>query len=75
MVTGVWNLLAIDVTALDSSQQGTVLLHLAVGLLSGMFAAVHSYGNSKAALAVGGALGLVTALAAMFLGVLIHSPA
>jgi len=75
VVTGVWNLLAIDVTALDSAQQATVLLHLAVGLLSGMFAAVHSYGNSKVALAVGGALGLVTALGAMFLGVLAQSPA
>lgn len=75
VVTGVWNLMSIDVTSLDSSQQATVLVHLAVGLLSGMFAAVHSFGNSKLALALGGALGLLTALGAMFLGVLVHSPA
>lgn len=75
VVTGIWNLMAVDVTALDGSQQATVLVHLAVGLLSGMFAAVHSYGNSRLALALGGALGLVTALAAMFVGVLINSPA
>lgn len=74
VVTGLWNLMAVDVTALDSAQQATVLVHVAIGLLSGMFAAVHSYGNSKVALAVGGALGLLSALAAMFVGVLAHSP-
>lgn len=70
VVTGLWNLMAIDVTALDSAQQATVMVHVAIGLLSGMFAAVHSFGNSKAALALGGALGLFSALGAMFVGVL-----
>lgn len=70
VVTGLWNLMAIDVTALDTAQQATVLVHVAIGLLSGMFAAVHSFGNSKAALALGGALGLFSALGAMFVGVL-----
>ena len=74
VVTGLWNLMAIDVTALDTAQQATVLVHVAIGLLSGMFAAVHSFGNSKAALAVGGALGLLSALGAMFVGVLASTP-
>ena len=74
VVTGLWNLMAIDVTALDTAQQVTVLVHVAIGLLSGMFAAVHSFGNSKAALAVGGALGLLSALGAMFVGVLASTP-
>jgi len=74
VVTGLWNLMAIDVTALDTAQQATVLVHVAIGLLSGMFAAVHSFGNSRAALAVGGALGLLSALGAMFVGVLASTP-
>lgn len=74
VVTGLWNLMAIDVTALDTAQQATVLVHVAIGLLSGMFAAVHSFGNSRAALAVGGALGLLSALGATFVGVLASTP-
>ncbi|MFZ9628751.1 MAG: hypothetical protein ACO3C1_05310 [Ilumatobacteraceae bacterium] len=72
VVTGVWNLMAIDVTSLSSDAAGTVLAHLALGVLSGMFVAVHSYGSSKAALAIGGALGALTAVAALFLGILAH---
>ena len=41
-------------------------------VLSGMFVAVHSYGSSRAALAVGGALGALTAVGAVFLGILAH---
>lgn len=72
LVTGVWNLMAVDVTHLSGDAVGTILTHLALGVLSAMFVAVHSYGTSKAALAIGGALGLLTAVAAMFLGVLVH---
>jgi len=37
---------------------------------SGMAAAIHSLGRSKLALALGGAIGLLAALAAMFVGLL-----
>jgi len=38
-----------------------------------MFAAIHSLGRSKLALALGGALGLLTGLGAMFIGLLLRT--
>ena len=73
VVTGMWSLMAVDITAASSAYQATVLLKIALAILSGVFAAVHTVGKTKVALAVGGALGLVTSLAAMFLGVLLHT--
>lgn len=72
MATGIWNLLDIDVTALSGDAAATVLVHLALGIASGAFVAVHSLGSSRLALALGGALGALTAVAAMFTGVLLH---
>ena len=73
VLTGVWNLMAVDITAASSAYQATVLLKIAVAIASGVFAAVHQMGQTKVALAVGGALGALTAIAAMFLGVLLHT--
>jgi hypothetical protein len=47
------------------------MLKLTVVALSGASAAYHSLSRSKVALAVGGALGLLAALAAVFFGVLL----
>jgi putative copper export protein len=71
VVTGMWSLIEVDIANTDADYQATVLLKISLAVLSGMFAAVHSVGKSKLALALGGALGLVTALAAMFVGVLL----
>lgn len=73
VLTGIWNLMAIDITAASGSYQGTLLLKVAVAILSGVFAAIHAAGRSKVALAVGGALGALTSLLALFLGVLLRS--
>ena len=73
VITGIWNMMAIDITAAPGAYQGTLLLKIGIAILSGVFAAVHSAGRSKVALAVGGALGALTSLAALFLGVLLHS--
>ena len=73
VLTGVWNLMAVDITTASSAYQATVLLKIAVAIASGVFAAVHQMGQTKVALAVGGALGSLTAIAAMFLGVLLHT--
>jgi putative copper export protein len=73
LLTGVWNLMAVDITTASSAYQATVLLKIAVAIASGVFAAVHQLGQTKVALAVGGALGALTAIAAMFLGVLLHT--
>ncbi|MFM7253814.1 MAG: hypothetical protein ACKO27_12220 [Ilumatobacteraceae bacterium] len=72
LATGIWNLLDIDVTTLSGDAAATVFVHLALGIASGAFVAVHSLGSSRLALALGGALGALTAVAAMFTGVLLH---
>ena len=47
------------------------MLKLTVVVLSGVGAAFHTLSRSKVALAVGGALGLLGALAAVFFGILL----
>ena len=42
-----------------------------LAMASGAAAVVHQVGRSKAALAIGGAVGLLTALGAMFVGYLL----
>ena len=73
LLTGMWNLMAVDITNTSSAYQATLLLKIAVAIASGAFAAVHAVGKSKAALAVGGALGALCAIGAMFLGVVLTS--
>lgn len=75
VVTGMWSLMAEDITATSSAYQATVLLKIALAILSGVFAAVHTVGKTKAALAIGGALGALTAIAAMFLGIMLNTAA
>lgn len=73
VVTGMWNLAEIDVTNTSSSYQVTLFLKIALAIASGAAAVVHAVGRSKLALALGGAIGLLAALAAMFLGVLLST--
>lgn len=75
VVTGMWSLMAEDITATSSAYQATVLLKIGLAVLSGVFAAVHTVGKTKAALAIGGALGALTAIAAMFLGIMLNTAA
>jgi uncharacterized membrane protein len=49
----------------------TLFLKILLAMVSGGAAAVHQVGRSKAALAIGGALGLLGALGAMFCGYLL----
>lgn len=72
VITGIWNLVEIDVTTLSGEAAATVLAHLALGVASGAFVAVHSLGSSRLALALGGAMGALTAVAALFTGVLLR---
>ena len=71
VVTGLWNLVEIDVTDTTTVYQVTLFVKIALAMLSGAAAVVHQAGRSKAALAVGGALGLLAALGAMFCGYLL----
>lgn len=72
VATGIWHLLAIDVGDRTTAYHVTLGVKLLVVALSGGGVAVHIVGRSKVALAVGGALGLFGALAALFFGVLLH---
>ncbi len=70
LVTGIWNLMSVHFSQLDSAAQITLFVKIFLGVLAGMFAAVHAVGRTRLALAVGGGLALACSLGALFLGVL-----
>ena len=69
--TGIWNIIDVSIGQLDTDYQVTAMLHIALAAITGIAAAVHSMGRSRLALALGGAVGLLTAFAALFVGVLL----
>lgn len=73
VITGMWSLMDIDITSMSSAYQSTVLLKIAFAVVAGIAAAIHSAGKSKVAMAVGGALGAVCSVAALFLGMLLRT--
>lgn len=73
VLTGFWNVGAVDVADTTTGYQVTLFVKIVLAIGSGAFAAVHQVGRSKAALAVGGALGFLFALGAMFAGYLLTS--
>ena len=71
IATGIWNITAVH--ARWSGRYGTTLIvKLIVVAASGLTAALHARSRSKAALAAWGAGTGVTALAALFLGIMLH---
>jgi putative copper export protein len=70
--TGVWSLLVIDVGDRSTAYHATLGLKLLAVAVSVGGVTVHILGRSKLALALGGALGALGSLAALFLGVLLH---
>ena len=75
VLTGLWNLTDIDVTNTSTAYQVTLFVKILLAMASGAAAFVHQIGRSTAALAIGGAVGLLAALGAMFCGVLLTSGA
>lgn len=72
MVTGVWNILAVrDEISHNASYRVTLIVKLIVVGVSGVTAALHARARSTMGLAVFGALTGASALAALFLGVLL----
>ena len=71
VLTGLWNLTEVDVTDIGTTYQVTLFVKLVLVFASGAAAAVHSVGRSKLALALGGAIGLLAGLGAMFCGYLL----
>ena len=64
VITGIWNMLVVK--HLDQSLFGLKFLLV---IISGAGAGIHIAGKSKAALAIGGALASIGAVAAMFVGI------
>ena len=73
VITGIWNLVEVDIANTDTAYQVTVFVKIAVALTAATAVAVHSIGTSKLALALGGAIGALASLAALFLGILLRT--
>jgi putative copper export protein len=70
VLTGIWNIIAVR-PQIHGSYETTLIVKLVVVVISGITAALHARAKSTAGLAVFGALTGVSALAALFLGVLL----
>ena len=73
VVTGMWNILDIKVGAQSTEYHVTMFVHVLLAMATAMFAVIHSVGKTKLALALGGALGLLTSLGAMFVGIMLQT--
>lgn len=72
-VTGMWNTLDITVGDMSTEYQVSLFVHVLLAMAAAMFVVIHSVGQTKLALALGGALGLLTSLGAMFVGILLQT--
>jgi putative copper export protein len=70
VVTGIWNIAAVH-AQIKGSYQTTLVVKLIVVAISGVTAALHARAKSTRWIAVFGALTGLSALAALFLGVLL----
>lgn len=70
VVTGIWNIIDVDRT--DSEYLVTLGVKIALVVASGASAALHLTARSRAMLALWGAIGGLSALLALFVGVLLH---
>jgi putative copper export protein len=72
VATGIWNVLAVNVTW-DTAYAATLMVKITVAALSGVAAFMHGISRSRAGLAIWGAVGSISAVAALFLGVQLNS--
>jgi putative copper export protein len=70
VVTGVWNIIAVR-SQVSGSYETTLIVKLIAVAVSGVTAALHARARGSTARAVFGALTGISALAALFLGVLL----
>ena len=71
VLTGVWNLSKVHIADTGTTYQVTLFVKLVLVFASGTAAALHSLGRTKLVLALGGAIGLLAGLGAMFCGYLL----
>ena len=70
VLTGIWNIVAVR-SQITGSYETTLVVKLIVVVISGVTAALHARARSAPWLAVFGALTGISALAALFLGILL----
>jgi putative copper export protein len=70
VITGIWNIIAVR-SQITGSYEATLVVKLIVVLISGVTAALHARARSTTGRAVFGALAGLSALAALFLGILL----
>jgi putative copper export protein len=70
IITGIWNVIAVR-SQVSGSYETTLVVKLVVVLVSGVTAALHARARGPAGRAMFGALTGVSALAALFLGILL----
>ncbi len=73
VITGIWNLTEVDLGNTTTAYQVTVFVKITVAVAAAVFVLIHSLGKTKLVLALGGALGLLCSLAALFLGILLRT--
>ena len=71
VMTGIWNVFAISDLDITTAYGKTLMVKVVVAIFSGLAAFLHSISRSKTGLAVWGALSALSAIAALFLGVLL----
>jgi putative copper export protein len=71
IVTGIWNVVAVH-ASWSGTYGATLILKIAVVALSGIAAWAHSVARSRVALAAWGSVAGLSAIAALFLGILLH---
>ncbi len=69
VLTGVWNIMAVDLANTPPGYQVTLFVKLMLVAASGIGAFLHSQAKTPAARGMWGAVGLFTAIAAVLLGV------
>lgn len=72
VATGIWNLAELPVGDFDTDWQVTLFVKILVVALAGVSAAIHAGTRSKALLATFGAIGALTSVAAVVLGIMLH---
>lgn len=70
VATGIWNILDVD-PAFDTPYGRTVMVKVGVAIASGVAAFLHSVARSKPGLAIWGTASSLTAVGALFLGVML----
>ncbi len=75
LLTGVWNLVEVKVGDASTKYQVTLFAKLCIVALSGIAAFLHTQARTRTGLALWGAIGGLSTIVALFLGVLLRTSA